>query len=107
MTKCPYKWRENDRYTHYRTRNDSQFGEQAVMPLSDGNDTTTQELALKCICAMALQLDADFAQEVVDAGGIPHLMKAMLSRDAELAHDAREALKNIYEKLPEMGASCV
>ena len=77
------------------------------MPLSDGNDTTTQELALKCICAMALQLDADFAQEVIDAGCIPHLMMAMLSRDVELAHDAREVLTNIYEKLPEMGASCV
>jgi hypothetical protein len=35
------------------------------------------------------------------------LMMAMLSRDAELAHDAREALTNIYDKLPGMGASCV
>jgi hypothetical protein len=66
----------------------------------DGTDSTVQELALMCVCKMASQLDAGFAQEVVDSGGIPHLIMAMFSSNAQLAQDAREALRNIHEKLP-------
>lgn len=65
----------------------------------DGDDATVQELALMCICKMASQLDAGFAQEVVDSGRIPQLIMATFSSNVQLAQDAREALTNIHEKL--------
>ena len=65
----------------------------------DINDATEQEIALMCVCKMASHLDAGFAQEVVDAGGIFHMIMATFSSNAQLAEDAREALTNIHEKL--------
>lgn len=67
--------------------------------MSSLDDATVEELALMCICKMASQLDAGFAQEVVDAGKVPYMIMATFSSNAQLAEDAREALASIHKKL--------
>ena len=73
-----------------------------VMSSLDGdNMETSQELALMVVCAMMSQLDGnernDFAQETIDSGGVPHLIRAMFSSNTALAGEAKETLLRICE----------
>ena len=72
------------------------------MSLLDGdNMETTQELALMVVCTMMSQLDDDdrnaLAQEIIDSGGVPHLIKAMFGSNTALAGEAKETLIHICE----------
>ena len=69
--------------------------------LNGDNMETTQELALMVVCTMMSQLDDDdrnaFAQEIVDSGGVPHLINAMFGSNTALAAEAKETLIHICE----------
>ena len=73
-----------------------------VMSSLDGdNMETSQELALMVVCAMMSQLDGnernDFAQEIIDSGGVPHLTRAVFSSNTALAGEAKGTLLRICE----------
>ena len=65
------------------------------------NMETTQELALMVVCTMMSQLDDDdrnaLAQEIIDSGGVPHLIKAMFGSNTAVAALAKETLLRICE----------
>lgn len=69
--------------------------------LDGDNMETTQELALTVLCTMMSQLDDDdrnaLAQEIIDSGGVPHLIKAMFGSNTALAASAKETLLRICE----------
>ena len=73
-------------------------------PDKESSDKENQALALKCLCKMATLLDGDFAQQVVNAGGLQCLAGAIICGDAAQASQAQSALFCIREKLPSASA---
>jgi|TARA_B110000046_G_scaffold79332_1_gene87359 hypothetical protein len=69
--------------------------------LDGDNMETTQELALMVVCTMMSQLDDDdrnaLAQEIIDSGGVPHLIKATFRSNTAVAASAKETLIRICE----------
>ena len=69
--------------------------------LDGDNMETTQELALMVVCTMMSQLDDDdhntLAQEIIDSGGVPRLIKAMFGSNTAVAASAKETLIRICE----------
>ena len=72
----------------YQSRNGSES-------MSESNS-----LAVECVCKMLKLLDGEFAKQIVDAGGVPCLLGAMLSGDERLADQAESALLCLCDKLP-------
>ena len=91
----------NDRSSLENPHQSQSLATRSMSSLDGDNMETTQELALMVVCTMMSQLDDDdrnaLAQEIIDSGGVPHLIKAMFGSNTAVAASAKETLIRICE----------
>ena len=91
----------NDRSSRENPHQSQSLATRSMSSVDGDNMETTQELALMVVCTMMSQLDDDdrnaLAQEIIDSGGVPHLIKATFRSNTAVAASAKETLIRICE----------
>ena len=97
----PFDHGMNDRISLENPHQSQSLATRSMSSLDGDNMETTQELALMVVCTMMSQLDDDdrnaLAQEIIDSGGVPHLIKATFRSNTAVAASAKDTLIRICE----------